>query len=78
MDRMVCAADYVSDGDFCQGDEGGPLECNGYLQGLASWGTGCDSKCPGVYTQVFHYVDWIKDVIGQTDGALSMIGQAKG
>lgn len=64
-DTMVCAA---GSGDFCQGDEGGPLECRGELHGVASWGTGCDSGCPGVYTQVIFYLDWITGVIGQTEG----------
>ena len=50
----ICAAD---DGkDSCQGDSGGPLvalENNRYaLIGVVSYGYGCASRYPGVYTRV--------------------------
>ncbi|ROT71606.1 coagulation factor XI [Penaeus vannamei] len=33
--------------------------CDGVQQGIVSWGSGCDAY-PAVYTQVSHYLDWIK------------------
>jgi trypsin len=61
---MICAGALGVGGvDTCQGDSGGPLmtDDRSTLVGLTSWGFGCaDPDYPGVYTQVSHYIDWIK------------------
>ncbi|KAL6422377.1 hypothetical protein ACFW04_010608 [Cataglyphis niger] len=53
--------------DACTGDGGSPLVCsinNRPFQviGLVIWGIGCaDPKIPGVYTNVYNYLSWIKE-----------------
>ena len=49
-----------------QGDSGGPLmrlnsEGLYELVGLTSWGVGCASDTPGVYTDVYFYRRWIEN-----------------
>ncbi|KAM5207525.1 kallikrein-7-like [Hipposideros larvatus] len=62
---MLCAGLPNSNSDSCKGDSGGPLLCNGTLQGLVSWGTfPCgQSSDPGVYTQVCSFVNWINETM---------------
>ncbi|XP_055618622.1 serine protease persephone-like isoform X2 [Toxorhynchites rutilus septentrionalis] len=54
-------------GDTCQGDSGGPLqivENDKYkLIGITSFGNGCGSNTPSVYTRVSRYIDWIESVV---------------
>jgi len=64
---MICAGDAVKGGiDACQMDSGGPLtwkDAQGKWNviGVVSFGYGCgDSRFPGVYSEVFTALDWIK------------------
>uniref|UniRef100_A0A8C0JES6 Peptidase S1 domain-containing protein n=1 Tax=Chelonoidis abingdonii TaxID=106734 RepID=A0A8C0JES6_CHEAB len=52
-------------GNGFPGDSGGPLICDGILQGIVSWGL---EECaqpnkPGVYTKVSKYIKWIQQTV---------------
>ncbi|NJK61860.1 MAG: serine protease [Synechococcaceae cyanobacterium SM2_3_1] len=64
--NMVCAGFPIGGRDSCQGDSGGPLlvDADGKLEqvGIVSFGEGCARPDrPGVYTNVFNYLDWIRN-----------------
>ncbi|XP_049873334.1 serine protease persephone-like [Pectinophora gossypiella] len=67
--EQLCAGDPDGLHDTCQGDSGGPLQqlmsTDGQyrLVGITSFGRGCGSPVPGVYTRVSHYLDWIEDTV---------------
>merc|ERR1719511_216617 len=51
----------------CMGDSGGPLVCPSKskpgqfdIVGVVSWGTGTCQGQPGVFTEVTHFLPWIK------------------
>ncbi|XP_063347960.1 hyaluronan-binding protein 2 [Pelmatolapia mariae] len=73
LDNSMFCAGYLEGGvDSCQGDSGGPLTCMqnnaNVVYGVVSWGDQCGKKNkPGVYTQVTHFLDWIK---ANTEGAI--------
>lgn len=51
--------------DACQGDSGGPAIYAGRSVGIVSWGYGCGSGYPGVYTRLSSpsITYWLKDFI---------------
>ncbi|XP_066457443.1 cationic trypsin-3-like [Eleutherodactylus coqui] len=61
--NMICAGFLEGGKDSCQGAAGGPLVCNGVLQGIASFG--CAGGKPGVYSKFCNYVTWIKETINE-------------
>ncbi|OBS83059.1 hypothetical protein A6R68_22945, partial [Neotoma lepida] len=63
-ETMLCAGDLAGGKDTCVGDSGGPLICDGILQGVTSWGpTPCGKpNKPGIYTKLTSFVSWIKEV----------------
>ncbi|KAL2762913.1 prostate-specific antigen isoform 4 preproprotein [Daubentonia madagascariensis] len=62
---MLCAGQWNGKKDTCTGDSGGPLICNGMLQGLTSWGSQPCAKPrkPALYTKLWAYQEWIKDIM---------------
>lgn len=65
---QMCAGDPEGLKDTCQGDSGGPLQSLGSdgmsrLVGVTSFGRGCGSPVPGVYTRVSRYLDWIESIV---------------
>jgi len=68
--RHICAGGNVGE-DSCVGDSGGPLwmmvDSTPLLYGITSWGMGCASELPGVYTQVSWFRRWIEN---QMDSSL--------
>lgn len=60
---QYCAWDPQGRNDSCQGDSGGPLQAflnaNAAIStivGIVSFGSGCGSELPGVYTRVAFYL----------------------
>jgi len=67
---MICATDNIgsTQRDSCQCDSGGPLttkETDGVfvLIGIVSWGIGCASGYPGVYSRVGEFVQWVSGYV---------------
>lgn len=66
---QLCAYDPEGKRDSCQGDSGGPLQftrTNSSLPkvvGIVSFGIGCASGIPGIYTRVAYYLDWIESIV---------------
>ena len=66
-ENMICAGGIGA--DSCKGDSGGPLTCltwnpkknpnERFLCGIVSFGVGCMTRLPGIYTDVSKYYDWI-------------------
>ncbi|KAJ8318903.1 hypothetical protein KUTeg_003994, partial [Tegillarca granosa] len=71
---QICAGYKKGGIDTCTGDSGGPLLCplvdsknntkRWYVTGVTSYGDECGQKGKyGIYTNVFRYIRWIKEVI---------------
>merc|ERR1712014_29016 len=59
----ICAGTETGK-DACTGDGGSPLVCQAQsgrwtVVGLVSWGIGCATDIPGVYTKISHFKSWI-------------------
>eukprot|EP00057_Strongylocentrotus_purpuratus_P011161 XP_011665635.1 PREDICTED: uncharacterized protein LOC585547 isoform X4 [Strongylocentrotus purpuratus] len=70
---MLCAGHLSGEMDACQGDTGGPLQCEDqygrfHLVGITSFGYGCGRpNTPGVYTKVSEYYDFISSADPQPE-----------
>ncbi|XP_055848376.1 chymotrypsin-2-like [Episyrphus balteatus] len=62
-DSQICGFARKDIG-ICKGDSGGPLMVNGTVVGISSWAIPCATGVPDVFTNVFYYLDFIFDVIG--------------
>ncbi|EDM07521.1 rCG54431 [Rattus norvegicus] len=64
-DVTLCAGEMDGGKDTCTGDSGGPLICDGVLQGLTSGGaTPCAKpKTPAIYAKLIKFTSWIKKVM---------------
>ncbi|KAL1400290.1 hypothetical protein pipiens_007558 [Culex pipiens pipiens] len=68
--KQMCT--YTPHKDTCQGDSGGPLFFTDpeneqfYVVGVVSYGYGCATHKPAVYTRVSAYLDWIKTQTNDT------------
>ncbi|XP_039963910.1 serine protease snake-like [Bactrocera tryoni] len=66
---QLCANDTVGMSDTCQGDSGGPIIMYRYFYempyvvGITSFGNGCGSGVPGLYTRVASYIHWIEKIV---------------
>ncbi|XP_036344727.1 serine protease snake-like isoform X1 [Rhagoletis pomonella] len=70
---QICANDEIKLRDTCQGDSGGPIIMyrnlgKGYYEapyivGITSFGIGCGTGTPGIYTRVASYIDWIEKIV---------------
>ncbi|XP_031242214.1 renal glandular kallikrein-like isoform X2 [Mastomys coucha] len=64
-DAMLCAGEMDGSKDTCGGDSGGPLICDGVLQGITSFGPSpcATPNVPSIYTKLIIYKSWIKDIM---------------
>lgn len=66
-ETQICARNRTSRANTCQGDSGSGLMYNRnekfYVHGITSFGPGCLSKIPSIYTRVSYYLKWIEDIV---------------
>lgn len=68
-ESQYCALDMMMENDSCQGYNGGPLQIYpsgaklAKIVGIVSFGMGCGTDRPGIYTRVPYYLDWIESNI---------------
>jgi secreted trypsin-like serine protease len=68
-DTMICLFDTANNIGSCNGDSGGPLNCDAdgttVVAGVTSWGVSsggaCSQEYPSVYTRTSVYLQWIAD-----------------
>lgn len=70
IEGQYCAQDPQGKNESCVGDSGGPLQMfdeSNYgiatVVGIVSFGIGCGSDVPGIYTRVGYYLNWIESYV---------------
>ncbi|XP_052891079.1 uncharacterized protein LOC128299224 [Anopheles moucheti] len=78
LNTHLCAGYLAGGRDACTGDSGGPLQistndeaCVAQIIGVTSFGIGCGSQSPGIYTRVSEYVSWIESIVWPTESGSS-------
>ncbi|CAD6214576.1 GSCOCT00004123001.2-RA-CDS [Cotesia congregata] len=61
-ESQICTLTEKGEG-ACMGDSGGSLIADGVQIGIVSFGVPCAQGYPDVYTRVFYYAEWIKEII---------------
>lgn len=78
-DSEICYNPRNKDENVCDGDSGGPLigkfNKTWYCYGLISFGPQCGNTAefPGVYTNVYAFIDWILENIQSSAGDITSI-----
>lgn len=69
-ESQYCAHDPQGRNESCVGDSGGPLQIFkegnigvATIVGIVSFGVGCSSDVPGIYTRVAYYLNWIESYV---------------
>lgn len=66
-ETQLCAHDIINRSDACQGDSGSSLQVKHFddfhIVGVTSFGVGCGSDIPAVYTRVSRFVHWISQIV---------------
>lgn len=52
---------------ICLHDSGSPLSLDGSLVGIASANFNCDNRYPDLFTNVFPYVQWLREIANQLE-----------
>lgn len=66
---QYCVYDPAHKSDSCEGDSGGPLQLIqsdsdlAQIVGIVSYGIGCGSVLPSIYTRVSYFLYWIETVV---------------
>ncbi|XP_044015389.1 chymotrypsin-1-like [Aphidius gifuensis] len=56
---QICTS--TSDGGLCFGDSGSPLVIENMQIAIASWGSPCANGYPDIHSNVYYYLNWIKN-----------------